>query len=83
MIGNNNTTHIALAANHRYLPGLLATVASMVLYSREKVRLHFHVFADGLSDDDCNAVSAIAAKYGATEPIDFIHPDMEPLKKIF
>ena len=85
MRGESKTdaVHIALAANHRYLPGLEATLASMLLSAKRKDRLVFHVFADGLSEEDCNAVKAVAERYGLREPIDFIHPDMEPLKKLF
>ena len=80
---NSENVHVALAANHRYLPGLLATVASLALSSKQKDRIALHVFADGLSEEDCEEVSKISSKYGLTHPIDFIHPDMEPLRKLF
>ena len=55
----SDAVHIALAADHRYLPGLLATLASMVLSASDKSRLRFHILADGLTDEDKCAVTAL------------------------
>ena len=75
--------HIALAADHRYLPGLQATLASMVLSSRGKDRLRFHVLADGLTAEDERSVSDLAVRCGATQPVEFLHPDMAPVRRTF
>ena len=75
--------HIALAADHRYLPGLQATLASMVLSSRGKDRLRFHVLADGLTAEDERSVSDLAARCGAAQSVEFHHPDMERIRRAF
>ena len=79
----NDIVHIALAADHNYLPGLKATLASMLLHSAGRGRLQFHVFADGLSADDMAEVRALAADFGAKREIDFVIPDMSPIKAHF
>ncbi len=73
--------HIALAANHRYLPGLLVTMASMIRSATAKDRLLFHIFSDGLSAEDKARVSEAAKEFGAGEP-EFHEPDMTPLKNL-
>ena len=75
--------HIALAANHRYLPGLLATLSSMLLASRSRERLAFHVLAEGLTDEDEHVVSSMATRCGAALPVEFLHPDMGPIRRTF
>lgn len=74
---------IALAANHRYLPGLLTTMASMMHFASDRRRLVFHVFADGLEDADKEAVLSLAAEYSCEKSVKFHHPDLEPVKKLF
>lgn len=46
--------HIALAANHRYLPGLLVTMVSMIRSTSQKERLRFHILSEGLTREDKN-----------------------------
>lgn len=75
--------HVALAADHRYLPGLQATLASMVLASRTPDRLAFHVLADGLSAADEASVCALAARCGLRRAVDFVRPDMGPVRSAF
>ena len=75
--------HIALAANHRYVKGLRATLVSMVAASREKARLRFHVFSDGLTDEDKSGLVTLARRFGYAEPIDFREPDMKPIAERF
>lgn len=74
-----NPIRVVLAANHRYVRGLEATLASMALYAREKNRLQFHVLADGLEPADEQAVIALGRRLGLVRPIDFLRPDMRPL----
>ncbi len=74
--------HITLAANHRYLPGLLVTMASMIRSASQKDRLIFHVFSDGLYPEDKVRVSETAKEFGAGEP-EFHEPDMEPIRQRF
>ena len=75
--------YIALAADHRYLPGLQATLASMILCSRGKDRLCFHVLADGLTEDDKISVSELAVHCGATRSVEFLSPDMRRIRNSF
>ena len=77
-----NNIHIALAANHRYLPGLLVTMVSIVRSCSDKQRLIFHVFSDGLSSEDKDKVQELTVKYGAPPP-QFLEPDMTPIKAKF
>ena len=49
---STDLVHIALSANHRYLPGLLVTMVSMIRSSSQKDRLRFHILSEGLSEDD-------------------------------
>ncbi len=78
-----DAVHIALAADHRYLPGLFATLASMVLSSSDKGRLRFHILADGLTEEDERTVAALAVRCGAVHPIAFLHPVMDRIRKAF
>lgn len=75
--------HIAVAADHNYLHGLQATMASMILSASDREALAFHVFADGLTEDDCVSVSALARRLGCARPIDFIRPDMSRIVSLF
>lgn len=75
---------ISLAADHRYLPGLLATMASLILAATQKDRLHFNVFADGLTDEDCHCVVSLLERLGVSEQsVAFHHPNMAPIRKLF
>jgi len=80
---NDNTVHVALAANHRYARGLFATFASMVDAASEKRRLRFHVFDIGLAPEDRDALAALGRRLGYGGTIDFRVPDMEPLERDF
>lgn len=75
--------HIALAANHRYAPGLKATLVSMVRACSDRGRLRFHVFSDGLTDDDKSDLIALAERFGYREEIDFREPDMTVMERNF
>ena len=75
--------HVVLAANHRYLNGLLATMASMILFSTNKNRLCFHVFADGLDDFDCERVKSVALHCGFCGECLFHRPDMSWIVRTF
>lgn len=83
MIHKSSIVSIALAANHRYLPGLMATMASLILSASDRGRLHFHVFADGLTEDDCQDVADLARRLGAVIPVEFHHPDMTRIQSLF
>lgn len=78
----SDLVHIALAANHRYLPGLLVTMVSMIRSSSQKDRLRFHILSEGLSEDDKKQVSAFAAEHGASPP-EYYEPDMAPIRARF
>lgn len=82
MTTSNTPIHIALAANHRYRPGLLVTMVSMIRSTRQKDRLRFHILSEGLSDEDKADVVSLAEEYGAQRP-DFHEPDMTLIKSRF
>ena len=75
--------HVALASNRRYLPGLRATVVSMIRAASEPERLRFHVFSDGLTEEDQIGLRQLAARFGYCVPLDFRVPDMKPLEAAF
>ena len=79
---NENLIHIALAANHRYLPGLLVTMVSMIRSTTQKERLRFHILSEGLTKEDKDQVVAFANEYGSSSP-DFYEPDMAPIRNQF
>ncbi len=79
---SNFFIHIALAANHRYLPGLLVTMVSMINAAKNKKKLQFHILSEGLTEEDKKAVTSYAIEYGALEP-DFYEPDMTPIRAKF
>lgn len=81
-MNQTDTIHIALAANHRYRPGLLVTMVSMIRSTRQKDRLRFHILSEGLTDDDKAVVVAMAEEYGAQKP-EFHEPDMSLIKSRF
>ncbi len=78
-----DTVHIALAANHRYAPGLKATLVSMVRACSDRSRLRFHVFSDGLTGDDKSDLVALAKRFDYHVPIDFREPDMTLMERKF
>ena len=75
--------HIAMASNRRYLPGLRATTVSLIKATSEPQRLVFHVFSDGLSDEDKESLEEIAKKFGYEGRFDFRTPDMSRLTGAF
>ena len=75
--------HIAMASNRRYLPGLRATTVSLIKAASEPQRLVFHVFSDGLTDDDKNSLEDLAKRFGYERRFDFRTPDMSRLTGAF
>lgn len=82
-MSKDSTIHIALAANHRYLPGLQVTLASMIRNASDKKSLLFHVFADGLTDEDCASLTELAARCGLPIPLSFHYPDISRIASRF
>lgn len=68
--------HVALASNHRYLPGLKATAASMVLFASDKSRLRFHVLSDGLSETDRRELNELLVRLGLDAEVEYVELDM-------
>ena len=58
-------------------------MASMILSASDKDCLQFHVFADGLSVEDCERVSSLAKRLGAVREVTFHHPDMMRIRSLF
>lgn len=83
MHGPDDIISIALAANHRYAPGLKATLASMVLSAKDTSRLRVHVLADGLEPADEQELADLARRLGLTRAIEFHRPDMAPVRARF
>ena len=75
--------HIAMASNRRYLPGLRATTVSLIKAASEPQRLVFHVFSDGLTEDDKNSLEDLAKRFGYERRFDFRMPDMSRLTGAF
>ena len=78
-----DNVHIALAANHRYTAGLNATFVSMINASSDSNRLRFHVFDDGLTDDDRSRLIELGRRFGYDRHIDFRTMDMGVIKTRF
>jgi len=70
-----SVVHIALASDHRYLPGLQATLVSIVLSASGPDRLQFHILADGLTDVDKDIVQSLACRVGLKCRLDFLEPN--------
>lgn len=79
----DSAVHIALAANHRYSPGLKATVVSLLNAAGDPSRLRFHVFSDGLTEADRNELAALARRFGSNGAFDFRTPDMADISARF
>lgn len=75
--------HVALASNRRYLPGLRATMVSLIRAASAPERLRFHVFSDGLLPEDQRVLQDLAGRFGYEAPIYFRVPDMTPIEKAF
>lgn len=75
--------HIALAANHVYMPGLRATFTSLINASANKDAVQFHILSDGLLEPDVEELKAIARRLGLGLPIDFRYPDMNIIARHF
>ncbi len=74
--------HIVLAANHKYMPGLLVTLSSIARSASDKNRLRFHVISDGLSVEDRGRIFDAADKFGASQPI-IIEADYSRVASLF
>ncbi len=79
----DNLVHIALAANHRYLPGLLVTIVSMVRAAERKEDLRFHILSEGLTEEDKISVSSAVAEYVSSPIVDYYEPDMGEIRERF
>jgi len=78
----DDSIHIALATDRRYVPGLLVTMTSMIYSTAQQKRLRFHILADALDDNDKRRIVDFAVKFGA-QPPEFIEPDMTPIREKF
>ena len=78
----DNATHICFSANHRYLNGLLVTFVSIMRSAKDRGRLAFHIFSDGLTEDDLGRIRSFAAEYGVREP-EIIVPDLDRYADLF
>ena len=78
----SNLIHIVLAANHKYLPGLLVTLSSIAQSASQKDILRFHIFAEGLSQDDQEQAAKVVVDFGVQEP-EFSIPDMSEISAHF
>lgn len=78
----NDLIHIALAANHRYINGLLATMVSIMRSSVARERLRFHVFSEGLLDEDQSLVLDFCKEY-SVQGTEFHEPDWAPIREKF
>ena len=79
---NDERIHVALAANKKYLPGLLVTMSSMARSASKPELLRFHIFADGLSIADENRATQAVTVHGVQKP-EFIKPDLSEITANF
>lgn len=49
-MNEDDTIHIALAANQNFYPGLLVTAASIANFANRECKLYFHILDGGISD---------------------------------
>ena len=82
-MSNNHQIHIALAANHGYMPGLEATLVSLIKASKNKEQIAFHIFSDGLLASDIARLLDLCHKLGYGRDIDFRCPDMSVIARDF
>lgn len=80
---NADLIHVAMASNRRYLPGLRATTVSLIKATSEPQRLVFHIFSDGLTQEDKEELVDLARRFGFGGSFDFREPDMERLSRKF
>lgn len=78
----NNQINVLLVSNHRYYPGLAATMTSMLISSSEPERLQFFVYHDDLTEDDRANLNVLHAKYHGVLPIVYRVPDVEPIRAL-
>ena len=71
--------HVAMASNRRYFPGLRATTVSLIKAASEPKRLMFHVFSDGLTQEDKDSLVVLARRFGYDGSFDFREPNMKKL----
>ena len=74
--------NILLVSNHRYFPGLVTTMASMLLSASYPERLQFYVYHDDLSRDDKMTLDALMCKFGGLLPIVYRRPNIEEIKSL-
>jgi len=85
-MGGNDTNkivHVAMAANHVYMPGLRATLVSLINASADKNAIQIHVLSDGLQLADIDELKNIASAHGLGSPIDFKYPDIGLIARHF
>lgn len=75
--------HIALAANHRYIRGLKATLASIVSSASDRGHLVFHIFSDGLTDEDLSELRTLASQFGCERELDIRVADTSRISALF
>lgn len=68
-----NHVNVALAANHRYLPGLLVTAGSLVRSCSDPRRLALHILSDGLSADDIGELRKVVGEKTMLKVHDLSH----------
>ena len=79
---SDNTIHICFSSNHRYINGLLVTFVSIMRSAGDRGRLAFHIFSDGLTEEDLARIRAFAAEYGVREP-EILTPDLTGIAEEF
>ena len=79
----NDVIHFSLAANHAYLPGLRATLISVINASVDKSAIQVHILSEGLLPEDIKEINALATKCGLVRPIEFRYPDMSVIARNF
>ena len=58
----DDTLHIAVACNGRYIPGALVALAGVAANARRDTPLAFHVFTEGVEDDALDCMRDVLAR---------------------
>lgn len=74
---------VVSTASHSYLPGMRATIVSMLRAASCKEQLEFNVLTTDLTEEDREALTELVRKNGGVHPVVIHKPDLSFIENIF
>lgn len=64
------TFHVAVAANERYMPGALVALAGVAAFAQQNTPLHFHIFTEGVHPETMDETRGVLLRLHANSVIE-------------